>query len=83
MAALHVVESTEPPQNDCSVTAKLWLMTEPGNWEMAMASPLNMLGKPWTPSVSAGFASTRTSFASGAIAWDHCRSRLVSKAQPT
>ena len=70
------------PLKDCSVTAKLWLITEPGYDWIAIASPWNMLGNPWTPCVSAGFASTRTSFASGAIAWAHCTSRLVSNAQP-
>src|SRR6185437_15632067 len=48
--------------NDCSVVAKLWLMTAPGKFWIAHCSPLNMQSSPWTPCVSAGLAATSTRF---------------------
>src|SRR5487761_162351 len=71
------------PPNVCSVAANDIENTVPGG--VAAISPeiaLNRLGKPCTPSVSAGGTASSTMCASGAIEYAHSMSSVASPDQP-
>jgi len=78
----EVCAAAAPPKS-CSAAANDIEKTVPGG--VAAISPemaLNRLGKPWTPTVSAGGTARRTMLASGAIEYAHSMSRVASNDHP-
>jgi len=70
------------PPKVCSVTPKLIEKTVPdGVASISWLIPLKRVGKPCTPSVSAGGTARRTMCACGAIAYAHSMSSVASPAQ--